>query len=128
MLIQKCIQSLFKNWTARQYTKGRQENTHPSYTQSIIFQCRTGFFFSPPPIASSKGEKGIIYIHSLKNNCTVCSLHSALRTPGFVLWRQTALCRAERFSTASFGQSTKQGNWGAKHKQILSQICLLVSN
>lgn len=50
------------------------ENTHPSYAQSIIFQCRIGS--SPHPIASSKGKKGIIYIHSLKSNSKACSLHS----------------------------------------------------
>lgn len=53
------------------------ENTHPSYAQSIIFQCRIGFFFSPPPpIASSNGKKGIISMHSLKNNSEACSLRS----------------------------------------------------
>lgn len=52
------------------------ENTHPSYAQSIIFQCRIGSFLSPSSYSLIQRKKGIISMHSLKNNSEACSLRS----------------------------------------------------
>lgn len=53
--------------------------THPSYARSIIFQCRTGFF---PPHSLIQRKRGIIYIHSLKNNYNAFSPHSLVPGTG----------------------------------------------